>query len=175
MPTPFTVWGLRILCAAGIVLVCVLVKSGTPALAFSIVWGPNGLFLAAYLRGALQLPRFLEPVKPIEPVLYRWAGVGLVNRVVETPHWPMLNGFDPPPTLRNRREFLDRTELTAKGAEICHAWTFVVALLVALFCLAIGRQSLAFWILGLNLLFNGYPFMLQRTHRWRIQKVRANA
>jgi hypothetical protein len=83
-PLSFKVWGLRILVIASIVLLCLVAGSGAPALALALVWGPTGLFLLAFMRGALRLPRFLEPVKPFEPVLYRWLGVGLVKRIVAT-------------------------------------------------------------------------------------------
>jgi hypothetical protein len=170
---PLKVWALRIAAIISIVFLCFLAGSGIPSLTLALVWGPNGLFLYAFMRGALQLPRFLEPVKPIEPVFYRWVGVGLVKRIVATRLWPMVNGFEPPPKLKNLQEFLDRTEHTARGAEICHAATFILASSIALICLAVGRISEALWILAFNLVLNGYPVMLQRVHRWRIQQVRA--
>jgi hypothetical protein len=173
IPLSVMIWALRIVAVLSIVFLCYLAGSGIPSLASALVWGPNGLFLYAFMRGALHLPRFLEPVKPIEPVLYRWVGVGLVKRIVATRLWPMMHGFEPPPKLKNRQEFLVRTEHTARGAEICHGATFILAFFVALICLAVGRISEALWILAFNLVLNGYPVMLQRVHRWRIQQVRA--
>jgi hypothetical protein len=173
IPLLAKVWGLRILVIVGIAVLCSLTDSGNPAFAFALAWGPNGLFLFAFMRGALHLPRFLESVHPVEPLLYRWVGVGLVKRIVTTRVWPMLNGFEPPPKPKNRHDFLDRTELTTKGAEICHGATFVLALSVTIFCLAIGRTPAAAWILVFNILLNGYPVMLQRSNRWRIHQVRA--
>ena len=168
------VWGLRILVIVGIAFLCSLADSGNPALAFALAWGPNGLFFVAFMRGALHLLRFLDPVRPIEPVLYHWVGVGLVKRLVTTRVWPMLVGIEPSPKPVNRREFLDRTELSTKGAEICHGATFILAFSVALFCLAVGRISAAVWILVFNMALNGYPVMLQRSNRWRIHQIRAN-
>ena len=175
IPLSVTVWTLRIIAVVGIVFLCALAGSGMPSLALGVVWVPNGLFLSAFMRGALHLPRFLEPVKPIEPVLYRWVGVGLVKRIVSNPLWPMMHGFEPPPKLKDRQAFLDRTEQTARGAEICHGATFILALFLSLICLAVGRIPEALWILAFNLLLNGYPVMLQRVHRWRLQQVRAQA
>ena len=175
MPPSARVWGLRVLAFSSLILICNLANSGVPALAFAVTWGPNGLFLTAFMRGALQLPRFLEPVNPIEPVLYRWLGVGLVKRIVETREWPLMWGFEPPPKIRNRQEFLDRTEHSARGAEICHGATLVLVLAITIYCVAVGRNTEATWLLAFNLLFNGYPVMLQRSHRWRIQQVRAQA
>jgi hypothetical protein len=105
-------------------------------------------------------------------LIYRWAGVGLIKRIVETRTWPMLGGFVPPPKAKNRQELLDRTEETARGAEICHAATFALASLVLLIFLAVGKIAATLWILAFNVLLNGYPVMLQRTHRWRIQQIR---
>ncbi len=175
IPLSVKVWGLRILMIASIVFLCVLAGSGIPSLASALAWGPNGLFLWAYMRGRLPFPRFLEPVKPLEPVLYRWLGVGLVKRIVANRTWPMLIGHDVPAKLTYSQELLDRAEITMKGAEICHGATFVLAFSVALFCLAVGRIPEAAWILVFNQLLNGYPVMLQRSNRWRIQQLRARA
>jgi Glycosyl-4,4'-diaponeurosporenoate acyltransferase len=107
-------------------------------------------------------------------VLYRRAGVGLAKRIVETRMWPLLCGNLPQsPMPKNRQEFLERTEETARGAEICHAATFALAALVSVIYLAVGNFSAAVWIVIFNVVLNGYPVMLQRCHRWRIQQLRA--
>jgi hypothetical protein len=168
------IWGLRILFIVGMVLLSRLFGSA-PGYAFCLAWGPNGLFLLAFMTGFLHLPRFLEPVHPMEPVLYQWIGVGLVKRIVATRLWPMLNGFPLPVKPVDRHEFLDRIELATKGAEICHGATFVLAFFVALYCLVVGWISAAVWILVFNMALNGYPVMLQRANRWRIHQVRAIA
>jgi hypothetical protein len=129
----------------------------------------------AIMKGFLHLPRFLEPVHPIEPVVYHWVGVGFVKRIVATRLWPMVNGFPPPVKPVDRHEFLDRIELGTKGAEICHGATFVLAFSVALCFLVVGWISAAVWILVFNMALNGYPVMLQRSNRWRIHQVRAIA
>jgi hypothetical protein len=173
IPLSVMVWALRITAVGIIIGLCVLAGSGIPSLALAVVWGPNGLFLSLFMRGALHLPRFLEPVKPVEHVLYRWVGVGLVKKIVATRVWPLMHGFEPPPKPKNRQELLERTELSTKGAEVCHGATFILALFVALFCLAVGRFFEAMWIFAFNVLLNGYPVMLQRVNRWRLQQLRA--
>ena len=172
IPLSIKVWGIRILILAGIIGLNWLTRSPIPSLGLTVAWCPNGLFLVAFMRGALHLPRFLEPVRPIEPVLYRALGVGLVKRVVATRMWPLVMGNAPPAKAKNRHELLVRAELSAKGAEICHLATFLLALCVALLYLAGGRRAVAAWILAFNLVLNGYPVMLQRVHRWRIQRLR---
>jgi hypothetical protein len=173
IPMSAQLWGLRILFFLSIAFLCWLAGSGFPSLAFALAWCPNGLFLIAFMRGALHLPRVLVPVRPIEPVLYRWVGVGLVKRIVATRIWPMLSGSEPPPKPKNRQKLLDRTEHATKLAEVCHGATFILAFFVALFYLAVGLFSEAVWIFAFNLLLNGYPVMLERVNRWRVQQISA--
>jgi hypothetical protein len=169
------VWGLRILFLGGLgVLPTVLAGSPFPAFAFGLAWGPNGLFLIWFMRGALHLPRFLVSVHPSEPVLYRLLGVGFVKRIVATRIWPLMNGWEPPPKPRNRQELLDRVESATRGAEVCHGATFILASLVALLLLALGQFPEAAWVVAFNVLLNGYPVMLQRVNRWRVQQIRAS-
>jgi hypothetical protein len=173
IPTNTKVWGLRILLVVSIVFLCSLSDSPLPALALTVSWSPNGLFVAAYVRGQLHLPQFLERVHPIEPVIYRHMGVGVAKRIVETRMWPLMCGNELPPKFRTRTESLDFTEQAARAAEVCHAATFALASLILLVCLATGNRSAALWILVFNFALNGYPMMLQRSHRWRIQHLRA--
>lgn len=168
------IWVLRISLITAIVLLCVWAKSGIPSWAIAIAWSPNGLFLALFTRGTLRLPRFLEPVHRIEPVLYRWLGVGFVKLIVANEVWPMLHGFEPPPKPKDREEFLTRIEQSMRGAEICHAATFVVASCIAAYYAMTGRASVAIWITVFNVALNAYPVMLQRSNRWRMQQGRAS-
>jgi len=170
---PVKVWGFRILIVATIVLLCVVAGSGVPALALSIAWSPNGLFIVAYTKGVLRLPRFLERVRSAEPVLYRWLGVGLVKLIVANRVWPMIHGLTPLPAPKDREDFLYRIEDRMKRAEICHTVTFVLASCVALLFLAAGQKPVALWILLWNVALNAWPVMLQRSNRWRMQQGRA--
>ncbi len=170
-PTTAQLWAARILFFGSIVVLpCALAGSPFPAFAFALAWGPSGLFLSWFMRGALHLPHFLVPVQPMEPVLYRWLGVGFVKRIVATRIWPLMNGLEPPPKPRNPRELLVRIDLTTRGAEVCHGATFTLVFLVALFLLAVGQIREAVWIFAFNVLLNGYPVMLQRVNRWRVQE-----
>ncbi len=171
IPVSAKVWGLRIV-LIGVVAVLAVATSGVASWALLMVWPLNGLFLSLFLRGSLKLPQVLEPVHPIEPVLYSWFGVRLIKRIVANPLWPMLSGSAPPPKAKSQKELLDRAEQAARGAEICHLATFACASIVMVICLALGSTSAAVWILAFNLLLNGYPVILQRCHRWRIQQIR---
>jgi hypothetical protein len=173
IPLSAQVWGLRVL--GIVVFLFSMAGSGIPAMAFTLAWGTNGLSFYALNRGALHLPRFLVRVQPMEPVLYRWVGVGLVKRIVATRMWPLLWGLKPPPKPRNRQELLDRTEFTTKGAEVGHGATFILVFFFVLIFLAVGKFTEAVWVFAFNLLLNGYPVMLQRANRWRVQQVRAPA
>jgi hypothetical protein len=86
----------------------------------------------------------------------------------------LVLGFEPAPAPRNRYELLDRIEHSSRGSEVCHGATFVVVSFVALFCISTERLSEALWVAGFNLALNGYPVMLQRANRWRVQQVRAS-
>jgi hypothetical protein len=167
------VWGFRILIVVTLVLLCVLAGSGVPAWALAIAWSPNGLFLVAYTKGALHLPRLLERVHPLEPAVYRWLGVGLVKRIVANRVWPMIHGMKPPPRSKDREDFLNRIEGDMKAAEICHLATFGLASCIAALYIAAGRNPVALWILVFNVLLNAWPVMLQRSNRWRMQQGRA--
>lgn len=169
----FKVWTFRILIIAAIVLLCVLAGSPLPSWGLAIAWGPNGLFLALFMSGRLRFPRLLEPVHSFEPVLHRWLGVGLVKRIVANRVWPMIHGFKPPEPPKNREEFMIRIELGMKGAEICHALTFILASGVAACYVAVGQSPVAVWIAVFNVLLNLYPVLLQRSNRWRMQEARA--
>jgi hypothetical protein len=164
-------WGLRLLVFTGIGLLCWLDDSPIPAIAFALAWIPNYPLLGAVATGTVRLPRFLEPVHPVEPVVYRWAGVGVIKWLVTTRAWSTLVGLEPPPKAGSRHELLHRVELLTKGAEACHGAAFLFALSWALFCLAIGGAPAAVWILAFNIALNGYPVMLQRSNRWRLQQM----
>jgi len=85
-----------------------------------------------------------------------------------------MHGIQPHPKPTNRQELLDRIELSTMGAEVCHGATFLLAFLVALLLLAVGKFPEAMWIVAFNMFLNGYPVMLQRANRWRVQQVRAS-
>ena len=169
------VWALRILFFAGLTLLCALAGSGDPALAFCVICVPNVLFLAAFLAGVIHLPRTFEAVHPAEPLLYRRLGVGLVKRIAASRLYPMVVGSEPWPRIRNRPELLDRAEITMKVAEISHGVTLVLTIIAAIGFFSVGMTSMAAWILVLNVPFNAYPVMLQRSNRWRMQRLRAMA
>jgi hypothetical protein len=168
-------WALRTLLLIVVALLCVIAGSLGPATAFALTLAPSVLFAAAFMAGALKFPSFLNPVHPLEPVLYRWIGVGLVKRVVATRVWPVFVGVVPPPRPLGRSDFLDSIERSTQGAEICHWPTFVMASGVAFLCLLLGRHSLGVWILVFNLILNVYPIMLQRSNRWRLHRIRTHA
>ena len=81
IPLRAKVWGFWILAIVGMTFLSSLAHSTTPGFAFAVARAPNGLFLVAFAGGALHLPSSLEPVHPIEPLLYHWVGVGLVKLV----------------------------------------------------------------------------------------------
>ena len=168
-------WALRLLVLVGIALLCRLAHSGNPAFAFALAWVPNYVFLGAAMMGVLRLPRILEPVHRMEPVLYRWLGVGLIKWLVTTRAWLMLVGWQLPGGAASRHSVLERIELMSKGAEVCHGASFVFASSIAVLCLAFGSTVTGVWILAFNVVLNAYPIMLQRSIRWRVRQARYRA
>jgi hypothetical protein len=166
-------WGLRLLVIGTITLLCLLTDSVFPAIGFALTWIPNYPLFIAAAGGVLRLPRRLAKVHFIEPVLYRWAGVGLVKRIVTTRAWLLMVGLEAPEGQTTRRNQMERIELLTKGAEVVHGAAFVFAASMALLCVAIGGVPAAVWIAAFNLGLNGYPVMLQRSNRWRLQQIRA--
>ena len=167
-------WGLRLLVFGTITLLCVLSDSVFPAIGFALTWIPNYPLILVAMSGVLRLPRRLEAVHPIEPVLYSWVGVGLVKRVVTTRAWLLLVGLPAPQVETSRRKLLERVELLTKGAEVVHGTAFIFAASLALLCVAIGGVAAAIWISAFNIVLNGYPVMLQRSTRSRLQQARAS-
>lgn len=165
-------WGLRLLVLGGIAILCVSTRSAGPAFAFVMAWGANYPVLAAAGIGILRLPRALHEVHAVEPVIYRWAGVGIAKWVVTRRAWSLLVGLQPPAQLVNREDILNRVDFLTKGAEVCHGAAFIFASMVALLCLVLGWSSGAAWTFAFNVVLNGYPVMLQRSNRWRLQVVR---
>jgi len=101
-------WSLRFLVLAGIALLCWWCGSVIPAIGFALAWIPNYPLFVAIAVGALRLPRRLEPVHPIEPVLYRWVGVGLVKWLVTTRPRLVMMGFEWPQQAVSRQLRLER-------------------------------------------------------------------
>ncbi len=140
-----------------------------------MAWGPIYPMIGAASIGLLRLPRALYRVRSVEPMLYRWAGVGIAKWLVTSRGWALLVGLEPPKGLVHRQEVLDRAEFLTTGAEISHFGAFLFASLVSVFCLVVGWRSAAAWTLALNVALNGYPILLQRSNRWRLQAIRARS
>jgi hypothetical protein len=172
-PARVAAWSLRLLVVAGIVLLCRLAHTGIPAVAFALAWVPNYPFLGAAMTGALRLPRCLVPVHAVEAAVYGWLGIGAVKRLVTSRGWLLLVGLEPPQKSPDHLTLLQRTDQLTQGAEVCHGASFVFATGMAVFCLAIGGHVATLWIVIFNIALNGYPIMLQRSTRWRVQTIRA--
>jgi hypothetical protein len=165
-------WLLRLLVFGGIALLCLWTHSVAPAIGFALTWFPNYPLILVASIGALRLPRRLVTVHAIEPVLYSWAGVGLVKTVVTSRAWRLLVGLEAPRAQTSRREHLQRVEMLTMGAEVVHGTAFIFAASIALICAVTGKGSVALWIAAFNIGLNIYPVMLQRATRWRLQQLR---
>ncbi len=125
------------------------------------------LYLLAVTSPALRGPRFT--VQAWEAPLYRRLGAPAFGSVLRVVGWERLRrdsrGFS------GTRTSLTRLDRATREAEYSH-------LLLALICLGIAAGALlmrapdtAGWVLLTAVPTHLYPVMLQRTLRWRLQKL----
>jgi hypothetical protein len=81
---------------------------------------------------------------------------------------------------KNRKQFFDGTkagledfDFQTRQAEFGHLGAFVFILFTALLLLIEKHYLIATMTLGLNILANFYPIILQRTHRSKIERIKS--
>ena len=103
-------------------------------------------------------------------VAYEWVGIRRFKKAMRSRLYRRVNpGFH----LAGGRGGLVALGKTMCAAEIAHALVFLVAAGFAAAMLSLGWFDAAAWILLFNVLFNGYPVMLQRYNRLRLQRLTA--
>jgi hypothetical protein len=100
--------------------------------------------------------------------LYRWMGVHIFKRLMASRLW---RAFNPDFRWTGRQTGLAAWKQTTCDAETAHALVFVLVLLITGYVAGKGWLSTAGWLLLFNILINGYPVMLQRLNRARIEMV----
>jgi hypothetical protein len=133
---------------------------------FLVVWLPM-VWLGIVSRVVVpRLPRWWYPLRGFEldGRCYELVGVRLFKRLLRR---GPLAAFNPDLHLPPERtpERLAHLDQRMRDAESSHGILVVVTLGVAAFQAAVGRWASAGWIVGFNLLLNGYPVMLQRYNR----------
>jgi hypothetical protein len=129
------------------------------------------LWMSAALR-ALQ-PRLAGPwyrVRSWEPRWYRRVGVWQFMRLLRVVGWERA--------MRERRAF-DGSRSSLAGlhrdtrmSECGHVVLFVVGALLVVVAVAVRAWSAVAWLSILNVLLHGYPVLLQRAMRHRVERIR---
>ena len=73
--------------------------------------------------------------------------------------------------LKGGRAGLAELRQTMDSAEIAHGLVFIVVAAVAAGAAALSAFSASAWLMLFNLLLNGYPMMLQRYNRLRLERL----
>jgi hypothetical protein len=102
--------------------------------------------------------------------VYERLGVTLFKKLVRRGPLTLFS-----PTLRFPKEKsianLQHLDGEMRHAEAGHAIIFILMLLFAVYILASGWLDAAGWIVLFNVLLNGYPVMLQRYNRIKLQEL----
>jgi hypothetical protein len=117
-------------------------------------------------------PSTYYEIKPFEQSgqVYERLGVSLFKKIVRRGPFTVFS-----PTLRFPAEktasALRNLEDEMRKAETSHTVIFCMILLLSIYPLIKGWFDAIAWLLLFNILFNGYPVMLQRYNRIKIQEL----
>jgi len=159
---------------AAIILVLWTVDSfgfNSPVSAFLINWlAMSWMAVIGQVANLLFAPRYYE-AKPFERAgrVYECLGIRLFKKLVRRGPLAVFS-----PTLRFPKEktasALQGLENEMRKAETGHALIFVLVLLFAGYMLLKGWPDAVVWTLLFNIVINGYPIMLQRYNRIKLQE-----
>lgn len=159
------------LAAAGIVVMERVAGLRSPLFAFQLH------FLLMF--AAVFLDKFFEPrlegrwfdVRPWEPALLRRLGVNafmvLLRRIGWTNAMRDLRIFD------GSRRTLASYERATRHGENAHGWLFLIVLAPIGWAAAHGWWDAVLWLGSMNVLFQLYPVLLQRSQRARLRVLLA--
>ena len=118
---------------------------------------------------ALRLPDWYFRLHAVEREwIYEAVGVKLFKRLMRSRVYRRVNpGF----RLSGGRRGLDDLLQTMQSSEAAHALVFVTVGAFVVVALVMNWLDAAVWLMLCNVLFNGYPVMLQRYNRRRLQRV----
>jgi hypothetical protein len=132
------------------------------------------VFLLVEMAGLIQavpltLPTgFFRPTRFERRWVYERLGVLAFKRLMRTRVYRRVN---PDFRLKNGRRGLADLSRTLQAAEAAHALLFVVVSAITGVALALGWFDTAAWLTLFNVLINGYPVMLQRYNRLRLEPL----
>lgn len=116
------------------------------------------------------LPESYFRLRPVERGgrIYLYLGIQFFKRMMMSKLYRKLNPyFNFKRTSITPRDLMNRM----KDAEAAHALVFGLMLLCSLVALVVGSSYAAFWLLFFNMIGNGYPVMLQRYNRGRLERI----
>ncbi len=160
---------------AGLLMVWtfVSIEFHSPIFAFLINW--IVMSWVAIMGQFITLPLLSSAYYKIKPFersgqIYEQLGVSLFKKLVRRGPLTVFS-----PTLRFPTEKTAATlsvlEKEMCKAETSHLMIFFVILLLVVYVLFKGWFDTAGWLLLFNILFNGYPVMLQRYNRLKIEEL----
>lgn len=144
-----------------------------PWFALAVVWIPMTALGTLSHVMPIRLPERFHRLRPFEldGQIYERLGVRSFKRALRRGPATWFNPSLHMPAIRTA-DSLARLDAAMRNAEATHALLFVATLPVVAH--AVGRRwwAAAAWTLGLDVLLNGYPVMLQRYNRGRLANVR---
>lgn len=119
-------------------------------------------------------------VRPWEPEFYRWLGVARFGRLLRRIGWdrvvrarrgrrPSERAWSTFPGTRSGLSALDRS---TRLSEVGHLVPAVTSVALAAVAAGLRAGHAAAWLIALTVVLHGYPILLQRTVRARIDRVR---
>jgi cytochrome b561 len=119
-----------------------------------------------------SFPSSYYEIKPFEQSgrVYEQLGVSLFKKIVRRSPFTVFS-----PTLRfppqKTTPALRNLENEMRKAETSHMAIFFMILVLVIYALINGWFDAIAWLLFFNIIFNGYPVMLQRYNRIKIQEL----
>ena len=144
-----------------------------PWFALVVVWAPMTALGTVSHVTPIRLPERFHRLRPFEVDgrRYELLGVRVAKSMLRRGPAAWFNPRLHLPATRDA-ESLARLDAAMRNAEASHALLFVAVLPVVVHALVRGWWAAAAWTLAFDVLLNGYPFVLQRYNRGRLETAR---
>jgi hypothetical protein len=144
----------------------------SPIFAFLVNWLAMSWVAIVGQTVHISLPFQYYDIKPFEQTgqVYESLGIRFFKKLVRRGPLSIFS-----PTLRFPEEktipALKHLEAEMLKAETGHVFIFMLILLFCIYALLRGWLDAAGWMLAFNIVINGYPIMLQRYNRIKLQEL----
>jgi hypothetical protein len=143
-----------------------------PFLAFLVNWLTMSWVAIVGQAITFVLPSRYYDIKAFERTgqVYERPGIRLFKQLVRR---GPLSVFNPGLRLPQERTIpaLQHLDHQMRNAETAHVYIFILMLIFSGYALIKGGPAAMGWMLGFNILINGYPIMLQRYNRIKLQEL----